>query len=137
MESSTTFQAEFFTLPKKLRTWVLRPSRRMAWMAGHNWSRTILPMSSFLAELPSWAFTYNSQLSVVLYGKLESLLLLTFNMNSLDLKLNRSLIKLSGTTDINVIKDCLVYFGIQLLIGRRTKFLTMYNNMASFFDQIN
>jgi len=48
--------------------------------------------------------------------------------------------KLSKTTDINVIEDCRVHFGIQLqskvLIGRRTKFLTMYNNMLGL-DKLN
>ena len=46
---------------------------------------------------------------------------------SLDFTFNRFMMKLFGTTDINIIKDCQVYFGTQppseILTKRRCKFL--------------
>jgi len=45
------------------------------------------------------------------------------------------MMKLFGTTDINVIKDCQAYFGTQspseILTRRRCKFLKQYRNSSS------
>ena len=51
---------------------------------------------------------------------------------SLDFTFNRFMMKLFGTTDTNVIKDCQAYFGTQppseILTKRRCKFLEQYRN---------
>ena len=64
--------------------------------------------------------------TVLLYG-LESMSLIRSDEKSLDFTFNRFMMKLFQITDINVIKDCQVYFGTQppskILTKRRYKFL--------------
>jgi len=71
---------------------------------------------------------------VLLYG-LESMFLTRSDEKSLDFTFNRFVMKLFGTTDINVIKDCQAYFGAQppseMLTKRRCKFLEQYRNSSN------
>jgi len=72
-------------------------------------------------------------ISKYLYG-LESLSVTRTGEKSLDFTFNRFMMNLFGTTDINVIKDCQVYFDTQppseILNKRRCKFLEKYRNFV-------
>ena len=67
---------------------------------------------------------------VLLYG-LEALPLNKSDLSSLDFSYNRFLMKLFRTSNIDVIYECQVYFGIklpsQLLEERRSSFFSCYN----------
>jgi len=77
---------------------------------------------------------FSKCIPVLLYG-LESMSLTRSDEKSLDFTFNRFMMKLFGTTDINVIKDCQVYFGTQppseILTKRRCKFLEQYRNSSN------
>jgi len=77
---------------------------------------------------------FSKCIPVLLYG-LESMSLTRSDEKSLDFTFNRFMMKLFGTTDINVIKDCQAYFGTQppseILTKRRCKFLEQYLNSSN------
>jgi len=77
---------------------------------------------------------FSKCIPVLLYG-LESLSLTRSDEKSLDFTFNRFVMKLFGTTDINVIKDCQAYFGTQppseILTKRRCNFLEQYCNSSN------
>jgi len=77
---------------------------------------------------------FSKCIPVLLYG-LESVSNYRSDEKSLDFTFNRFMMKLFGTTDINVIKDCQIYFGTQppseILIKRRCKFLEQYRNSSN------
>lgn len=74
---------------------------------------------------------FSKSIPVLLYG-LESLPLTRSDERSLDFTFNRFMMKLFGTTDMNIIEDCQAYFGTQppseILTKRRCKFLEQYRN---------
>jgi len=71
------------------------------------------------------------QLPIYSYG-LESMSLTRTVEKSLGFTFNRFMMKLFGTNDINVIKDCQAFFGTQppseILTKRNCKFLEQYPN---------
>ena len=80
-------------------------------------------------ELPNEVIlqlVFSKSIPVLLYG-LESLPLTRSDERSLDFTFNRFMMKLFGTTDMNIIEDCQAYFGTQppseILTKRRCKFL--------------
>lgn len=81
---------------------------------------------------------FSKCLPVLLYG-LEALSLNKSDISSLDFSFNRFIMKLFKTSDMNVVKDCQLYFGIkppsELLAKRRSKFLETYNKSCNVLCQ--
>jgi len=86
-------------------------------------------LSFIISEILQLVFS--KSIPVLLYG-LEALPLTRSDERSLDFTFNRFMMKLFGTTDMNIIKDCQAYFGTQppseILAKRRCKFLEQYRN---------
>jgi hypothetical protein len=70
----------------------------------------------------------------LLYG-LEALPITTSDLNSLDFSFNRVMMKIFKTSDINIVRECQAWFGIQLpsdlLAKRRNKFLDQYSSSGN------